>query len=245
MAILIDGYNVLFAAGMIPRDVPPGSLAQARQWLIQRLLTRLDTATRHETVIVFDAKDAPKHVPDAYQVSGIQIFFARDHEEADDLIEQRIQREANPRKLLLITSDFRLRQLAQRRRAKAIKSEDWLEQTDDIEEPPAHAPSPPRPAVHRDQLLPAAEVERWMEDFRIASEPNETTSRTPTPTEKPAQAPKNPAVTPSPSPSQSPTQSPSSKKPLKQGPPVVMPNESRDAFDWGPFPPGYGEDLLD
>lgn len=235
MAILIDGYNVLFAAGMIPRAVGPGELARARQWLIERLLRRLDTATRMDTVIVFDAKDAPKHVPDAYQISGIQVLFARDHEEADDLIEQKIRRESNPKKLLLITSDFRLRQLAQRRRAKTIKSEDWLDQTDDADVPTTNRAIPTDDSVTpREQLLGDSEVERWLDDFRLSSAADTDIPLEPEDTRAAPPASGRSATTPQ-----------TSRHRAAKKPDLPLTDSPRDAFDWGPFPPGYGEDLLE
>lgn len=234
MPVLIDGYNVLFAAGKIPRQIGPGALEQARRWLIQRLLRCFDTATRQETVVVFDAKDAPKHLPDAYQVSGIQVLFARDHEEADDLIEQRIRRESNPRRLLLVSSDFRLREVAARRRAKSMKSEDWLEQTDELaiadsssaNDAPSEKAKPNDPEAEEDQLS-SSEVESWLKAFRL-TDPQDPPDRSPTP----RGSDDVPVV-------------PAKQEPPTDGVPPDRRRKKRDASGWGPFPPGYGDDLLE
>ena len=76
MTILIDGYNVLFAARTVPRAAA-GALQQARQELLDFLVQRLTTAELTRTTIVFDAKQAPtgRDTECQYDVHGIRVLF--------------------------------------------------------------------------------------------------------------------------------------------------------------------------
>ena len=86
MKILIDGYNLLHVAGILGRSMGRRSLEKARLALLNRLSNLLDPDDRKETVVVFDAKDAPRHLPTEVVHKDITVRFARDFEEADDLL---------------------------------------------------------------------------------------------------------------------------------------------------------------
>lgn len=174
MQILIDGYNLMFEFGLLQPLDEPGALRQARDRLLSRLVEWLGAQKATQTTIVFDAKRAPANLADEFVVRGIQVRFARGHDEADDLIEELIRVATAPQRLLIVSSDHRIQRAAKRRRARIIDCDEWLMQL----EHPARTATENRPSS-------SAETEH---------------SRT----EKP---------------------------------------EQTDS-DWGPFPPGYGEDLL-
>ena len=54
---LIDGYNLIYALGMIDRHLGTKALEHSRRCLLEFLKEALDSGT-----IVFDAKHAPRHV---------------------------------------------------------------------------------------------------------------------------------------------------------------------------------------
>jgi predicted RNA-binding protein with PIN domain len=170
MNLLIDGYNVLFAAGLVPRGIGPGILQRARRALVNYLLRHLPEEQIRRTTIVFDAKEAPPAARSQESYRGLRVIFARDHVEADDLIEHLIRRESAPRQLLVVTSDLRLRVAARRRRAQAMKSEDWLDQIED--DATRHSLS--SDAGHTqpaDLRLPTnlteQEVAAWLDEFEL------------------------------------------------------------------------------
>jgi len=175
MQLLIDGYNVLFAAGAMPRRSGPGELARSREWLLQLLFRHLDANTLQATTIVFDAKDGPRHLAAEYRIRGVRVLFARDHDEADDLIETLIRQHASPKKLTVVTSDLRLREAARRRRSRVVPSDDWL---DSIEEQEPTADFNARGCTgaghdHRDLAPGADEVADWLHVFERAPQPGE------------------------------------------------------------------------
>ena len=174
MSFLIDGYNLLFAAGMMPRHVVPGSLHRARHVLLDYLVSHLTAQEIRETIVVFDAKDAPRRLPHEVDHRGLRVLFSRDHEEADDLIEQLIRLESVPRRLCVITSDLRLRTAASRRRSKAIKSEDWLDQIErrqpsEIDSVTAANSNPVRQPKEAG-LMSDDELRAWLDVFGLDAE---------------------------------------------------------------------------
>jgi hypothetical protein len=56
----------------------------------------------------------------------IEIKYAYEHREADDLIETIIRRHPQPKQLTVVSSDHRLQRCAHARRAAAIDSDVWL-----------------------------------------------------------------------------------------------------------------------
>jgi hypothetical protein len=173
MNLLIDGYNLMYRAGLLPRRIGPGTLERARHALINLLLRHLPAEQIARTVLVFDAKDAPPDVPSEQQVGGLRVLFARDHDEADDLIEQLIRQESVPRRLLVVTSDQRLRTAARRRRAQAVKSEDWLDQLerDAATRRPTGPAEPTPPPPQKEQPLSDEETAAWLQEFGLEPPP--------------------------------------------------------------------------
>ncbi len=233
MSLLIDGYNLMFAAGLIPRGIGPGTFARARRGLLNFLAHHLPEETLRRTVVVFDAKDAPPGRSAEQEFRGVRILFARDHGEADDLIEHLIRHDSSPRQLQVVSSDLRLRTAVRRRRAQAIKSEDWL---DKIEQQSISKPTPTsvtQPEGYSWRQLAALsddDVAVWLREFGLDSEPrprreDQATSSTPVSHDVPSTTKED--DTPS-------TETHNS---------TDLPNESHG--DWGPFPPGYGDDLLE
>lgn len=162
MRILIDGYNLLHVSGILRRGLGPGSLERARNALLNRLVALLSPEERVETVIVFDAKEGPRDLPTELDHQGILVRFARDFEEADDLLEYLIRTHSAPRQLLVVSSDHRVQKAAKRRRAKVNDSEPWLNQlhlTETDTEVEEISPDP-----KRDPLDPR-QVVKWMREF--------------------------------------------------------------------------------
>ena len=127
MAILIDGYNLMHAAGLAKRTYGPGGLHKARQGLLGLLAASLDEDDVGTTTIVFDAKQHPAGAADLDHYKGLTIRFAVGEDDADDLLEKLIAADSAPRRLLVVSSDHRLQRAARRRRARAIDSEEFIQ----------------------------------------------------------------------------------------------------------------------
>jgi uncharacterized protein len=128
MALIIDGYNLLNAASIVSRGGSRSSLARSRTALLDFLADRLAAADRRTTTVVFDGRHAPPGLEPVVRHRGITVRFARPDREADDVIEELIQRDSAPRRLTVVSSDHRLHRAARRRRAAPVDSDVWFRQ---------------------------------------------------------------------------------------------------------------------
>ncbi len=128
MSLLIDGYNLLHASGILGRGMGPGSLERSRNALLNFLAESLAERQLTRTTIVFDAREAPPGLPRTFVHRGVTVRFAPRGTDADTLIEELIEEESAPRRLTVVSSDHRLHRAARRRRAKAIDSDVWYGQ---------------------------------------------------------------------------------------------------------------------
>ena len=164
MSYIIDGYNLIHAAGILGRGSGSGGLQRARRALLNSLAESLDPRDRSRTTVVFDAgPGAPRHRPRVLVHHGMTVRFASNYDDADTLIEELIQAESAPRSLTVVSSDHRLQRAAHRRKAKAVDSDRWYatllrDRQGHAERPAADAEKPAGPRS-------AAETRRWLEAF--------------------------------------------------------------------------------
>lgn len=124
---LIDGYNLLHAAGLARDRYGPGQFEKCRRRLLQQLADRLTGEQRARTTVVFDAQHAPPDVPALQRFAGISVVFSVGSD-ADSLIEAMLEQHSSPKQVLVVSSDHRLQTAATRRRAEWIKSETFWDQ---------------------------------------------------------------------------------------------------------------------
>ncbi len=128
MALLIDGYNLLHASGILPRGRGPGGLERARLALLNFLVESLEPAELARAAIVFDAPETARGRPTEQVHRGLKVYFARGPEGADQRIEELIRLDSAPRRLVVVSSDHRLHRAARRRRATPVDSDVWQRQ---------------------------------------------------------------------------------------------------------------------
>lgn len=180
MQIIIDGYNLIHTWGWMPSERHPSSLARGRQRMLARLAQFVPTRARKKVMIIFDAGHW-------YRIGGIQtlkpnsptsvlgfdVRFADQYDEADSMIEDLIRRSSNPDKILVVSSDQRLIQAAHRRKAKSIRSQDFLDELETIFAPRDRSPngSSPNQAESnwgsKDKLKQNLQNTDWMTEFNI------------------------------------------------------------------------------
>ncbi|HUE72239.1 MAG TPA: NYN domain-containing protein [Pirellulaceae bacterium] len=125
MLLLIDGYNLLNGSDVFARGRAAGTLAAAREALLAFLAGALEPRLRERTVIVFDAAMAPPGLPRELAWDGISVRIAPRKSTADELIEELIDAAADPRHLLVVSSDHRVQRAARQKGAQFIDSEKW------------------------------------------------------------------------------------------------------------------------
>lgn len=124
---IIDGYNFLHAAGMIPRHVGPVTLMRSRRHLLHFLETRLTKQERINTTIVFDVHQLKDEIVPEEFFAEMTIINAVNYPDADTCIEELILKHSAPKQLTVISADHRLHRAAQTRKATPIDSEDFFE----------------------------------------------------------------------------------------------------------------------
>jgi len=129
MTLLIDGYNLLHASGILGRGRGPGGFERSRLALLNFIAESLPAETVAKTTVVFDAAHAPPGMPRVLNHRGTCVRFAASHADADSLIEELIRADSAPRQLVVVSSDHRLHRAAHRRRAQAIDSDRWYAET--------------------------------------------------------------------------------------------------------------------
>ena len=235
MSILIDGYNLLHASGILPQGQGPHTFERAREALLRFLAASLTDKERVRTTIVFDAREAPYNLPRTVDHDGMTIRFAPRDTDADTIIEELIRADTSPKRLTVVSSDHRIQNAARRRRAEAIDSDIWCvelqRQRNARRGGQAAAAKPEGP-------YPPSEVARWMAEFQIDLTDEASIDESPSDAAAPPDAPPEEAKqTPVP-------KNPSAKRAGKSRQ-SRSDSSSKDLRDnWGnPFPPGYGEDI--
>lgn len=166
MPLLIDGYNLLHVSGVFGRGTALTELHRSREALLAFLAASLTTAECSTTTIVFDAAGAPPGLPQSYKYGGMQVEFARDPGNADELLERLIIAHDSPRKLVVVSADHRVQRAAKRRRARAVDSDRWwAELCSDRRQRGAELPTPPAKPTGNPCSF---EVDYWVGQFADA-----------------------------------------------------------------------------
>ena len=163
MRYLIDGYNLLHGSNVMGRSRAPGWLDQARERLLIAIEKHLDAKSLTLTAIVFDRHSTKPIDADSRRESGLRVFFATDHPEADDLIEELIRQHPHPKTLTVVSSDHRLHKAALRRKATPVDSDIWFDQLigDSLRVDPADI----REETFKEKSGDATSVDQWLNEF--------------------------------------------------------------------------------
>lgn len=166
MRILIDGYNLMYAIGAMPRNAAPEALRKVRHRFLNELGALIPPIDAHQTTVVFDASIVMEHLPKAQTQKGMTILFAVDDDDADSRIEALIHKHSSPKNLTVVSTDLRVRQAAMRKKAKAVKSEDFWAELKARKTKPVDRPAvPSREEKARDEGLSESESAYWLAEF--------------------------------------------------------------------------------
>lgn len=185
MTLLIDGYNLLHASGLLGRGRGKGVLESARQALLNFLANSLPEADVSRTTVVFDAHEAPWGALRRSNFAGISVIFGSSELDADSVIEQLILEDSAPKRLTVVSSDHRLHRAAKRRKATPVDSDQWFR--DVIRARTARQQPNPDIVIKPDGPFTEGEVDYWLRHFGMEESPREKTE---IPEQKPAKDPK-------------------------------------------------------
>jgi uncharacterized protein len=170
MRWLIDGYNVMHAAGRLGPKLSREGFRRARRRFLDEISAALGPERAGRTTVVFDASIHPGDFALDATYRGLGILFALGDENADARIEEIIAAHASPRTLTVVSSDRRIRQAAARRRAKVLTADQFWELIDDLKERGGQDAGPRKQRTpdleDRHQPIDPAESALWLETFR-------------------------------------------------------------------------------
>lgn len=158
--LLIDGYNLMHAAGMARLQYGPGDLQRCRERLLRYLATHLSPAETARALVIFDAREPPPDRPSRLIVHGMTVLFANPGGDADVALQEALAEHPAPRRVTLVSSDHALQQAARRHRADYVDSEDFISTLAERRRRGPAAPSSDANEKPSDQLT-AAEAEHW------------------------------------------------------------------------------------
>jgi len=163
--LLIDGYNLLHAAGLARLRYGPGDLERARHRLVGMLCEKLDVAEQMRCTVVYDAQNAPSDVRRDGKQNEIRVLFAAPGQDADGTIEDLIASHPAAKNLIVVSSDHRLHKAAKRRGAQPVDSEIFWERLQTRPDArtalvdPATAPRPRKPSPT------STSTDAWLKEF--------------------------------------------------------------------------------
>jgi len=172
MRLLIDGYNVMYALGLLGKRLGPDGFRKVRTRFLNDLADALGAVEAHLTTVVFDAADPPADLPRATTHKGLSVVFAVDDENADERIVRLIAEHSSPRTLAVVSSDHHIRRAATRRKARSLTADAFLAELD-----ARKRRKPVEPATRdrdRERAPSPEEAAYWLNEFRDLAESPET-----------------------------------------------------------------------
>ncbi len=164
--LLIDGYNLLHAAGLARVRYAPGDLERARHRLVAMLSEKLTPAERLRCTVVFDAQEAPFHDARESRVHDIAVVFAPQGGDADTAIEELLEKHPAAKQVVMVSADHRLHKAARRRGASPIDSEPFWEQLRQSPDQRQTITTPvEKPAASQRPSVVNTDVATWLKEF--------------------------------------------------------------------------------
>ena len=161
MHYLIDGHNLIARIYDIDLSDPDDEVK-----LILRLKSWAAANPRRKATLYFDG-GLPGGVAHRLSSSSIKVIFAPERKTADSLIIKRIRAIKNPPEYILVSSDQKIIDAAQKRRLRHIRAETFAGQIDEDRD---KRQMPPPHENNDDPPINADEVAEWLELF--GSEPD-------------------------------------------------------------------------
>jgi hypothetical protein len=161
MWYLIDGYNLLFAMGVLRPNLGPAGLEKARRRLLGLLAGAYGPEEAPHVTVIFDSARAPAGATEVQDYQGVRVRFAGRGQEADDLIEQLIGHDSAPKQLTVVSDDHRVRDAGRRRGCAVLGCGDYLDWL------ARHRKGRRRPpgAGAKPEKVSAAEERYWLDEF--------------------------------------------------------------------------------
>ncbi len=119
MPFIIDGYNLLHSISKVSGDWD--TVGDIR---LCHILGRYLKLIGEKGEIVFDGTSPPEKSR-FENISGLEVIFSGLNSDADTVIENKVRASSAPKRLIVVSSDRRIRRAAGKRKATAMKSEEF------------------------------------------------------------------------------------------------------------------------
>ena len=86
--VIIDGYNLMHAAGMARARYGPGGFEKSRNRFLNYVINRLRPEELARTTIVFDAGQSRNDGTRESELEGMTVLYCESGSDADSLIEE-------------------------------------------------------------------------------------------------------------------------------------------------------------
>jgi len=163
MPVLIDGNNLLYAAQADPRG--PDALGR---FGLSRMLGEWSERTGQRVTIVFDGTSPPRDLAGQLGDPRIRVIYSGAGVTADARIAELLDRDSAARRMLVVSSDREVQAEARRRRASAIRSEDFVAKVRREMQSPRGPAGGDDPA-EKTRGLEADGLDAWLEEFGLDS----------------------------------------------------------------------------
>jgi predicted RNA-binding protein with PIN domain len=164
MPVIIDGYNLLWAIQNIEDDPAITDVA------LCRMLDRYFTLSGGAAEIIFDGPGPPllrdalrQNKSEFDNVKNLIVTFSGRANDCDTVIESRILESTAPKLLTVVSTDRRLREAANARKAISVSSEDFW---DEVKKRFSRQKKSKEPPGKRGGLT-ESETELWLKTFGI------------------------------------------------------------------------------
>jgi len=157
MPLLIDGYNLLRWVQRydeVCEGLDEAGLCRVISQYVQPLRERAD--------VYFDGLGPPDKT-DLGGLAGVEVYFTGPDWSADDIIEERIDEDTAPRRLVVVSTDRRLRAAAGHRKARSLTCEVFWGEVQRVlrRRRPVAEPREKRAGIGW------AETDLWLDEFGI------------------------------------------------------------------------------
>ena len=122
MAILIDGFNLIYKFPDLEGLMYQNRLSDARIGLLNKL-KEYQNITKANITVVFDGKKDSLEIKKE-TIKSIDVYYSLDYS-ADFLIKDFVKQDLNPRMILVVTSDKDIIDYVTRFKVKVKKSEEF------------------------------------------------------------------------------------------------------------------------
>jgi len=163
VALVVDGYNVIFAIRREPIRYESGECERLRTELLGRL-EHYRTVSDEEITVVFDGGPGGAHLARLQHHGGLTVIFSDPDSDADAEIKQLVRESSGSRDLTVVTDDRSIATYVRRFKTRVWSTDDLLRRVRRVEERGGSEEEDAEPA-YKYSGPPDTDVNAWVDVF--------------------------------------------------------------------------------